>query len=200
MTARSSPGLAVASTVIVVSPRPDEGLRLSHAASADAVHSHIWWVRTSMPARPPLGASVSDGAEIVYRHGAPCWATSTCCSAIAIVALRWIGSAFALTRYAMVPSPCPSLPERISTHDAEAVDDQPHSRATATFSSPVPPDELKLFAELVMDSWHRVAVGPVVLVTALLPQAVANARPAANRRARTRLFTRELNTSHAPAQ
>src|SRR5687767_14351778 len=116
-----------------------------------------------------------------------------------IVALRWIGSAFAFTRYAMVPSPCPVCPDSSSIHVADAVADQLHSRATVTFTSPVPPDELKLDAVLVMDGWQRTAVGPVVLVTALPPHAAASAQTAANRRARTRIATAQLNSRRAPS-
>jgi hypothetical protein len=71
----------------------------------------------------------------------------------------------------MVPSPCPSPPDTISIQAAVVDDDQAHSRAPVTFISPVPPDELKLGTELVTVSWQRVAVGPLTLVTALLPHA-----------------------------
>ena len=118
---------------------------------------------------------------------------------MAIVAFRWIGSAFALTRYAMVPSPCPSRPDTISTHAAEAVDAQLHSRAAATFNSPEPPDELKFGEELVMVSSQRGAVGAVTVVTALLPHAATNAAAAENSRALARRFTRHFNTRAAPA-
>ena len=117
-----------------------------------------------------------------------------------MIALRITGSAFAFTRYAMAPSPWPLCPETISTHEADAVAVQLHSRATDTLTSPVPPDELNVGTELVTDAWHRVAVGPVTFVTALLPQAAVTEAEIANRRARTRKFTHETNTSLAPAE
>ena len=78
VTARSGPVLGAASTSIVESPRPEDGFRLSHAASLVALQSQALWVRTSMPVRCPAGASMSGGDEIVYRHGAACWASSVC--------------------------------------------------------------------------------------------------------------------------
>jgi hypothetical protein len=99
----------------------------------------------------------------------------------------------------MVPSPCPVWPETISIHDADAAADQVHSRATVTFTSPVPPDELKLGTVLLMDAWQRVAVGPVTLVTALLPHATAATHTAANRRGRPWMVTGKPNTRCAPA-
>lgn len=183
---------------MVASPFPEVGFRLTQPASDVAVQAQALWVRTSMLARPPDGPIISDGAETVYRQGAPSCATSACCSPIAMVPFRRMGSAFALTRYAMVPSPCPSRPETISIHAVEVDDDQAHSRATVTFISPVPPAALKLGDELVIEAWQRVAVGPVTLVTALLPHpAVAAAM--ANRRARVRRLTGDRNTSCGPA-
>jgi len=105
----------------------------------------------------------------------------------------------AFTRNVIVPSPWPSLPDRISIHDAAVDDDHAHSRATLTVTSPEPPDEPKLDDAFVIDGWHRLAVGPVTLVTALLPQDTAMVAPAANSRALARLFTAEPNTSRAPA-
>lgn len=124
---------------------------------------------------------------------------SACCSAIAIVPLRAIGSPFAFTRNVILPSPCPSFPDRISIHAAVVDEDHAHSRATATVSSPEPPDELKLDAELVIEGWQRFAVGPVTLVTALLPQETAVIAAITNSRALARLFTCKRNTSRAPA-
>ena len=116
-----------------------------------------------------------------------------------MVPLRRTGSPFALTRYEMVPSPWPGCPERISIHVADDVADQLHSRATDTFTSPVPPAELKLGTVLVTDAWQRVAVGPVTVVTALLPQEAASAQETDKSRARTRTFTAEANTRLAPS-
>src|SRR5687768_14617101 len=99
----------------------------------------------------------------------------------------------------MVPSPCPVCPDTISTHAAETAADQLHSRATVTLTSPLPPAELKLGTVFVTAAWQRVPVGPVTLVTALLPHAVAQAATIANRRARTEEVTRETNTRCAPA-
>lgn len=117
---------------------------------------------------------------------------------MAIVAFRSTGSAFALTRYAMVPSPCPVWPETSSTHDADADADQVHSRSTVTLTSPVPPEELKLLAVFVSVAWHRVALGPVTFVTALLPHAAAIDAHTANSRGRTGMFTRNPDSSSAP--
>ena len=199
LTARSTPAFGAAWTSITPSPWPDAGFRVSHCASDAAVHSQALCVRTSMPDLPPDDGNMPDGTEIVYRHAAACCETSACCSAMLIIALRTTGSAFAFTLYAMAPSPCPVCPETISTHDAEAAAVQLHSRATEILISPVPPDELKLGTELVMAAWQRVAVGPVTLVTALLPHPAISAAPIANRRGRTRVFTDEPNTSPAPA-
>lgn len=99
----------------------------------------------------------------------------------------------------MVPSPWPGCPERISIQEADDAADQLHSRATDTFTSPVPPDELKLGTVLLTDAWHRVAVGPVVFVTALLPQEAAIAQETSKSRARTRTFTAGANTRPAPS-
>ena len=134
-----------------------------------------------------------------YRHAAPAWAIAACCSATAIVALRAIGSPFAFTRNVILPSPCPSLPDRISIHGAAVDDDQAHSRATVTANSPAPPDELKFEDEFVIEAWQRLAVGPVTLVTALLPQETAVMVASTNSRALARQFTCKGNTSRAPA-
>ena len=74
-----------------------------------------------------------------------------------------------------------------------------HSRATETLTDPEPPVELKLGAEFVIVAWHRAAVGPVTLVTALLPHAASQPAHPAYRRARVRMFTGEANSSRAPA-
>ena len=109
------------------------------------------------------------------------------------------GSWFAVTRYAIVPSPWPSLPDVISIQAACAVADHEHSRATVTFTSPVPPDELKLDDGVPIATWQRVADGPVTLVVAELPHAIEVDAIAAYSRARTRIFTMSSNTSRAPA-
>ncbi len=49
-----------------------------------------------------------------------------------------------------------------------------HSRSTVMLTDPSPPETPKLDAEFVAVIWQRVAVGPVVFVTPLLPQAAAN--------------------------
>jgi hypothetical protein len=89
----------------------------------------------------------------------------------------------------------------ISIQLACALADQEHSRATLTFTSPLPPDELKLDDELAIETWQRAAVGPVTLVTAELPHAAVIIIIAATTygRARERIFTRNHHTSCAPA-
>ena len=74
-----------------------------------------------------------------------------------------------------------------------------HSRATVTFTSPVPPDGLKLDDGPEMATWHREAVGPVTLVTAELPHPTINDATAPYSRARARIFTVEPHSSCAPA-
>lgn len=188
VTDRSAPLLGPACTSMVPSPRPDAGASLIQDASEEADQSHALWVRISIAARAPEWSSVPVGAVTVYRHAAPAWVISACCSAMAIVAFRATGSPFALTLTVMTPSPWPSLPERISIHAADVDDDHAHSRATDTCTSPVPPVEPKLDDGFVIEIWQRAAVGPVTLVTALLPQAAA-AVVMSNRRARARMFT-----------
>ena len=198
LAARSCPLFGAASISIVPSPRPDDGRSVSQSASSAAVQSQALCVRTSMPAFPPEAPSIPDGTEIRYSQGAPCCATSACCSEMVKTAFRRTGSAFAFTRYAMVPSPCPVCPDTISTQAADTAADQLHSRATVTLTSPLPPAELKFGTVFAMDAWHRAAVGPVTLVTALLPHAVRPAATMANRRALARVVTREANTRCAP--
>jgi hypothetical protein len=115
-----------------------------------------------------------------------------------IAAFRTTGSAFSVTRYAIVPSPCPSLPDVISIQLACGVADHAHSRATVTFTSPVPPDDLKLDDGAAIATWHRVAVGPVTFVTAELPHPAVIDATAPHSRA-TRIFTVERYSSGAPA-
>ena len=132
-------------------------------------------------------------------NAAACCAISVCCSPMAMVALRRTGSAFAFTLYVMVPSPWPDCPDTSSTHEADALADQLHSRATETLTEPAPPVELKLGAELVMVAWQRAAVGPVTLVTALLPHADSHAAHPAYTRARRRMVTDKANSRPAPS-
>jgi hypothetical protein len=87
--------------------------------------------------------------------------------------LRAIGSAFSDTRYVTLPSPWPSTPAVIATHGDWLLAVHPHSRATAIFTSPVPPPGPKLGDEFVIEGWQRVAVGPVTFVVAELPHAIA---------------------------
>jgi hypothetical protein len=91
------------------------------------------------------------------------------------------------------------LPDVISIQLACAVADHPHSRATVTFTSPLPPDELKLDDELAIATWQRAAVGPVTFVTAELPHAIVIDAIARYSRARVRIFTHERHSSRAPA-
>jgi endonuclease/exonuclease/phosphatase family metal-dependent hydrolase len=80
------------------------------------------------------------------------------------------------TRYAIFPSPWPSLPEVISIQDDCALAVHAHSRAAPTLTVPVPPVALKLDVVLVMVTAHRVEEGPVTLetlVVAELPQPAA---------------------------
>jgi endonuclease/exonuclease/phosphatase family metal-dependent hydrolase len=108
------------------------------------------------------------------------------------------GSAFASTRYATLPSPCPSFADVIAIHEAVLAADHEHSRATPTVSVPVPPAVPKLGEELVTVIWQRDAVGPETFVTAELPHAAARmAAMDANSRARARV-TAVANTRPAP--
>src|SRR3954468_163455 len=119
-----------------------------------------------------------------------------------MAAFRTMGSAFALTRYTIVPSPWPPVP-LVNSIQAAAVDDvQSHSRAAETATCPVPPGAGKLCAPAVSVTWHREDVGAVTVVdvVAELPHATDHA--AATTRAKSRARTRctDLhNTSHAPA-
>src|SRR5262245_27252046 len=101
---------------------------------------------------------------------------------MAIAPRRVTGSAFAPTRYAILPSPCPSLPEVISIQDDCGIAVHAHSRAAPTLTVPVPPVALKLDVVFVTVTAHRagVDVGPVtlVLVVAELPQPAANSAAA----------------------
>jgi hypothetical protein len=63
--ARSCPAFAAAWTSMMPSPLPDADVNVIHAASAVADHWQAGCVRTSIPARPPDGANIADGAEIV---------------------------------------------------------------------------------------------------------------------------------------
>ena len=74
------------------------------------------------------------------------------------------------TRYATEPSPCPVPPPVIAIQLASLDAVHEHSRATVTDTVPEPPDGEKLAVEFAMDTWQRVAVGPVTFVTAELPQ------------------------------
>jgi endonuclease/exonuclease/phosphatase family metal-dependent hydrolase len=96
---------------------------------------------------------------------------------IEITPRRVIGSAFAPTRYAILPSPWPSLPEVISIQDDCALAVHAHSRAAPTLTVPGPPVALKLDVVLVMVIAQRgFEEGPVTLVTSVvaeLPQPAA---------------------------
>jgi hypothetical protein len=66
---------------------------------------------------------------------------------------------------------------------------------------PSPPATPKLADELVAEIWHRVAVGPVVFSTPLLPQAAANsiATEVANSRARVCLTLASIQSAVQPS-
>jgi hypothetical protein len=92
------------------------------------------------------------------------------------------------------------LPDVISIQATGEDDDHAHSRAAVTFTSPVPPDGVKLDGEFAIESWQRLAVGPVTFVTAELPHPDdALVVMAANSRDRVKRFTAARNTSRAPA-
>jgi hypothetical protein len=113
---------------------------------------------------------------------------------------RVTGSGFALMRYSIVPSPCPSFPDVIWIHATDAEDAHVHSRAAETVTLPVPPDGEKLDELFAMVNWQREAVGPVTLVVAELPHACAvTAARSENSRARTRVVTAQRNSTNAPA-
>src|SRR6058998_3108589 len=94
-----------------------------------------------------------------------------------MAAFRTTGSAFVLTRYAIVPSPCPAVPLVNSIHPAVADDVQAHSRAAETATCPVPPGAEKLCEPAVSVTWQREAVGAVTVVdvVAELPHAADHA-------------------------
>jgi len=81
----------------------------------------------------------------------------------------------AATWYVTLPSPCPSFAGVNEIQLACAAAVHWHSRETAIVTVPSPPDAPKLADEFDAVSWHRVAVGPVVLVTPLLPHAIDTA-------------------------
>jgi hypothetical protein len=70
-----------------------------------------------------------------------------------------------------LPSPCPLFAEVSAIQPVCAVAVHPHSRAALIETVPSPPETPKLEGELVAVIWQWVGVGPVVLVTPLLPHA-----------------------------
>src|SRR3954468_13990746 len=110
-------------------------------------------------------------------------------SPIAMAPRRTVGSTFAATRYDTVPSPCPLAPPVIAIQPASVVAVHAHSREMVTARVPAPPAEPKLDDGLVSVAWHRAAVGPVTLVTAELPHAIARAAAASVGNSRGRVFT-----------
>jgi hypothetical protein len=120
-----------------------------------------------------------------------------------IVPRRVDGSWLAATRNAMVPSPCPLLPEVMLIQDAPLAADHEQSRATLTASVPLPPAAAKLDGGFATDAWHRALEaleGAVALVTPELPHPIAaSAVAVANSRARNRVFTVMHVSSLGPA-
>ena len=79
-----------------------------------------------------------------------------------------------MTRYATVPSPCPSRADVIDTHAAWADTLQLHSRATPIEIEPVPPAGPNEAVELVTLGWHRTVDGDVTFVAVELPHPLAS--------------------------
>ena len=62
-TVRSAPVLGAASTRMSASPRPDDGVSVTHAALDEADHAHALCVRIAIVACPPDPDSGSDGPD-----------------------------------------------------------------------------------------------------------------------------------------
>lgn len=138
---RTSPLLVA--TPIVAAPVPlplAPSTIASQGALLAAVQEHAAELAvTETRIDPPEAATPVCDAATVNRHGAASCARSTVASFTRTVPRRAIGSGFAATRNATVPSPCPDVPSVIEIHELLVVADQVQSLVVATATLPLAP-------------------------------------------------------------
>lgn len=175
-------------TVIVTLPLPEPVLppaTLIHGTVLLVVHAQAESVLTEKVRVPPLASMVSfEGVKVKTQVAAAC-DTSTRESFTTMLPRREAGAALTATVKLTDPSPCPVVADIKVIQLASERAFQVHSRLTPNATCPCPPAAPMLAVASRKLTAHRVAVGPVTLVSEDDPQATAAEDAAASTRART---------------
>ncbi len=113
---------------------------------------------------PPAAETVASGDATVNRQTPASCATATWASLTLTIARRGVGSAFAATRYATLPLPCPAASDVSVIHEAPLDAVHVQSRVVSIVMVPVAPSAGTDASELVADTWHLGALGPVTAI------------------------------------
>lgn len=174
-----SPPLFVA-TRIVNDPDADPlpgPLRVSHVASATAVHEQPLRVSILTATVPPLTGTDAVSGETVKRHGTASCVTLICVLLTSRRPRRCTASVFGDTRYWTVAFPCPVASPVTIAHATLLAAVHVQSRAVVSSSVPdAPANGTEPVNEFSTETWHLTAVGAVRSVELDVQDSADNAR------------------------